>query len=65
MLEPCPGIDALDQETEYLIHVVTGSDHNAGNVDAKCHLYISIIGGFTQIYKLKPVDKCVIGINYT
>ena len=37
--EPDKGCD-----TEYLIHVVTGSHSHAGNTDSKCNVYVSIVG---------------------
>jgi hypothetical protein len=30
--------------TEYLLHLVTGSHSEAGNMDPKCNVYVSIIG---------------------
>lgn len=36
--------DITKQPAKYLLHLVTGSNQDAGNTDPKCNVYVSIVG---------------------
>ena len=45
-----PAIPEKVQKTEYLVHVKTGDQPTAGNMDQKCSVFVSLIGEFPQNY---------------